>query len=99
MRAVRTIPRPIWGIVLLLIVVPMVSQAGSIPHTHSASAPGLFNQDHDLTLLAASNAAALHDQSPALFTITLTAPVAPHVVDQPASLPTGTTDSRAPPVS
>jgi hypothetical protein len=37
---------------LLLLVLPLLMQGGSLPHTHSDDPEGFFNQEHDLTLLA-----------------------------------------------
>ena len=98
MARIDVMPRPTWVIILLLIVVPMVSQAGSVPHTHSGKAPGLFNEDHDLALLAAANAVAIHEASPLLVTFILTAFVAGRSGDRAVSRPTAPTDSRAPPL-
>ena len=98
MSRIAVMPRPTWVIILLLIVVPMVSQAGSVPHNHSGTAPGLFNEDHDLTLLAAANAVAIPEASPLLVTFIPTAFVPGLSGDRPASRPTAPTDSRAPPL-
>ena len=37
---------------LLLAAAAMVLQLGSVQHLHAAADPGLYNQEHDLTLLA-----------------------------------------------
>jgi len=37
---------------LLLGVVALLLAGASLPHTHAGSSPGLWNADHDLTLMA-----------------------------------------------
>jgi hypothetical protein len=43
-------------VLLLLTVVALLGQGASLPHTHEASAPGVYNQEHDLSLLATRGA-------------------------------------------
>jgi hypothetical protein len=38
---------------LLLAVVALLLAGASLPHTHAATSPGIWNADHDLTLMAA----------------------------------------------
>jgi hypothetical protein len=38
---------------LLLAVVALLLAGASLPHTHAGSSPGIWNADHDLTLMAA----------------------------------------------
>jgi hypothetical protein len=48
-------------LLLLLLAVPLLLQGASLPHTHFGD--GLFNQEHDLTLLAIVGAVATLDAS------------------------------------
>ena len=45
-------------LLLLFGLLAMLLQAGSIPHLHAGSGYGLYNADHDLTLLASLAATA-----------------------------------------
>ena len=98
MARIARLPTPFAVVLMLLIVVTMVSQAGSVPHSHSATAPGLFNVDHDLTLLAAANAVAVQAASPALVTYFLSTAIPSPSSDESCSVSRSTTDSRAPPL-
>jgi hypothetical protein len=44
---------PMLLLLLLLTVATLLLQGGSLPHSHQLSKPGLYNQEHDLTTLAA----------------------------------------------
>jgi hypothetical protein len=86
-------------LVLLLIIVPLVGQRASLPHTHSGPTPGFFNEEHDLTLLATSGAAALPDVLPLVFAFTVVALVAVQVPRRPMPVAFDSADSRAPPLA
>jgi hypothetical protein len=92
------LPRALWLVVLLTIIVPVMSQAGSIPHTHSSASPAFFNQDHDRILLAASNAVATGEPLPLVFTLPGRTFVSACTSDPVHWAVVGTTDSRAPPL-
>lgn len=86
------------GLLLLLAVAGLVLQGASAPHTHAASKPGIYNQDHDLVLLATLHGAAvLADAPPAPFVFVLVAAIALLAIRPPASAPRSTCDCRAPP--
>jgi len=86
------------GLLLLLAVVGLVLQGASVPHTHAASSPGFYNQDHDLILLATLHGAAvLADTPPAPLVFVLVAAVTLLAARPPASTARPTCDSRAPP--
>ncbi len=86
------------GLLLLLAVAGLVLQGASAPHTHAASKPGVYNQDHDLVLLATLHGAAvLADVLPALFVFVLVAAIAPLAIHPPASASRSSCHSRAPP--
>ena len=76
----------------------MLVQGAGLPHTHAVSKPGLYNQDHDLVLLATLHGAAVLADAPAAPFVSI--PVV--AVPLPAIAPLGsvtrpTCDSRAPP--
>lgn len=86
------------GLLLLLAVAGLMLQGASAPHTHAASTPGFYNQDHDLVLLATLHGAAvLAAATPAPFVFALLATIALLAIRPPASAPRSTCDSRAPP--
>jgi len=77
----------------------VVLAAATVPHTHATAQPGLYNQEHDLSYLAA-----LGGVAPLVQTVGVAAPVvevaaalarsAPALVSRPGRHP----DSRAPPL-
>ncbi len=81
---------------LFVAVAVLLVQGASVPHTH-ADAPGLYNQEHDLTLYAVSSAAALPDAAPALFVVVVLAAPALVAVSRPDSPARAHADPRAPP--
>ena len=92
--------RRILGLLLLLAAAAVLLQGASLPHTHAVARPGLYNQDHDLTLLATLHSAAvLAEAPPAPLVFTLVAAVALPAIRPPASAPRPTCDSRAPPLA
>ena len=48
----RSRPRLVVVAVALLAVAGLLLQNGSVPHLHDDHEPGLYNQEHDLALLA-----------------------------------------------
>jgi len=87
-------------LLLLLAVAGLVLQGGSVPHTHAASSPGLYNHDHDLVLLAALHSAAvLADMAPAPLVVVLAAAIALLAIPPPPSASRSTCDCRAPPLA
>jgi len=82
---------------LVLMVVPMLALAGSVPHSHDSAVPAIFNAEHDLTLLATSSAAALVDVAPLLFTVVVVATLALLAPERLLAAPHRGAASRAPP--
>jgi hypothetical protein len=83
---------------LLLLVLPLLLQGASLPHTHFGAPAGFFNQDHDLTLLATVGAVASLDTATPVVVLVLvvnTLAIAPRRRAATATL--GAADSRAPP--
>jgi len=82
-----------------LAVVAVVFTAATVPHTHVTAKPGLYNQEHDLSYLAALGGGAPLVQSlsavaPVLVVADALAATAPALVSRPGRHP----DSRAPPL-
>jgi len=42
------------GVLILVLLTALVAQGACLPHTHSAVGVGVYNGEHDLTLLAAA---------------------------------------------
>jgi hypothetical protein len=85
--------------VILLVLVGLIAQGACLPHTHSGVAPGVYNAEHDLTLLAASGAIAPVPAQPSFFVPFLTAPI--HWLPAPSavSIVGPDAESRAPPTA
>jgi hypothetical protein len=88
----------ITAVLLLVAVAAMVMQGAALPHTH-AGAPGLYNQEHDLTLYAAAGSAALVDAVPPLFVDVVLTALPFVVVSRPPSAFRAHGDCRAPPTA
>jgi hypothetical protein len=83
----------------LLAVTGMVLQAGSVPHVHAASHAGVYNEEHDLTLLAGlAGHLLLSDATPVLTFDSISALIPPYVPERPAARLARSGNSRAPPV-
>lgn len=83
---------------LLLGVVALLLAGASLPHTHTAWSPGLWNADHDLTLMAAFGTHACPlDAMPVIgIALVLTAALTLAAAHVPAA-PARRSASRAPP--
>jgi hypothetical protein len=55
----RLVSRLTLALLLVVACAGLLAQAGSVPHVHKAHEPGIYNEEHDLTLLAALAAQAL----------------------------------------
>jgi hypothetical protein len=96
----RLVPRLTIALLLLLACAGMIAQAGSVPHTHKAHEPGLYNEEHDRSLLAALAAQALLSEgatAPSL-EVVVGAPL-PLVPERPALRTAHPDASRAPPTA
>ena len=90
--------RRLLGVLLFLAVTGQLLQAGSVPHTHAASTPGFYNQDHDLVLLATLHGAAVVADatvSPLVFVVV--AAIVLLAIPPPALAAWSTCDCLAPP--
>ena len=96
----RLAPRPDGFVATLLLVAAalFLLQSGTVPHTHAGVGAGLYNQDHDLALLAALHGAATLDASPTAPVVVVSVAPAPlHTAAPPESAVARAADSRAPP--
>jgi len=85
---------------LVLACAGMLAQTGSVPHLHQAHEPGIYNEEHDLTLLAALAAQALLvDGTPVPAARTVVGAPPTVVVERPAIRCPHAADSRAPPTA
>jgi hypothetical protein len=90
--------RRLLGAFLLVALAALLLQGATVPHTHAGVSPGLYNQDHDLALLATLHGAAiLHDTEFVPLVLAAGSAPAPLSRRTPASPPQSTADSRAPP--
>ena len=86
-------------LLLFLAAAGMVLQAGSVAHVHADAAPGIYNEEHDLTLMAGLSAQViLVDAAPAPALEAISALLAPYAVEHAASRVVFSADSRAPPL-
>jgi hypothetical protein len=92
--------RPVRAVLLVaFLALPLLLQGASVPHTHFGSPHGLFNHEHDLTLLAIAGAVASLDAiAPAVLVILVAMGVALAGCARPATTLAHAADSRAPPV-
>jgi len=83
---------------LLLGVVALLLARASLPHTHAGSTPGLWNADHDLTLMAAFGTHACQlDAMPVLGIALVLSAAISLAAARLAAAPVRLSDSRAPP--
>jgi hypothetical protein len=94
----RFVPRLTIVALLVLACAGMVAQAGSLPHVHKAYEPGIYNEEHDLSLLAALAAQALLcDGMPAAGIDAVVSEVPSPSPERPAIRSLRARASRAPP--
>ena len=91
-----------WRLAFLLLVlatVGIVLQAASLPHLHAGNQAGLYNEEHDLTLLAGlAGHVLLAGVTPALVVALIATLLQRHVAERPPLRLRHAADSRAPPV-
>ncbi|HVG80040.1 MAG TPA: hypothetical protein VNF03_17965 [Patescibacteria group bacterium] len=88
------------SLLLLAALTAVVLQGACLPHTHAGVGPGLYNQDHDLSLLATLHSAAvLHDAQPAPLVVFVVSALTPTGTGSPVAPARSTADSRAPPLA
>ena len=89
--------RPV--LLVALLALPLLLQGATLPHSHFGAPDGLFNQEHDLTLLAITGTVASLDATGPAVTLVLVV-TALVVSARRRVVPTRAraADSRAPPV-
>ena len=86
-------------LLVLAVLLGIVISAGSLPHTHAAFRPGLYNEEHDLTLLAAVGGVGPLPESPSVSPVALLALLVVLPISWgPCPRPRRPIDSRAPPI-
>ena len=91
--------RPYAAVLILVVLVAVIAQGACLPHTHSGVGVGLYNGEHDLTLLATASSAAPLPIPALLHVVVVTAPVVLTMPSTPASVVTRDAESRAPPAA
>jgi hypothetical protein len=97
-KAARPIVRVMFAALLLVAALAMVAQLGSVQHLHAGAKAGLYNAEHDLTLLAALAGHGLTPnatRSLALEPVSIA--IVPLPAERPAMAPASCGGSRAPP--
>jgi hypothetical protein len=85
---------------VLLAVAALLLQGALLPHTHAGVGSGVYNQDHDLTLLATLHGAAVLAESPPMPPVfVLVVALALLAIGAPASAARPTFACRAPPLA
>jgi len=88
------------SVLLFAALCALLLQGACLPHTHTGVGAGLYNQDHDLSLLATLHGAAvLLDAQPAPLVVVVVSTITPAGADSPAAPARSTADSRAPPLA
>ena len=88
------------ALLLLLGVVAFLLAGASMPHTHAGPGPGLWNADHDLTLMAAFGTHACQlDATPVIGLAIVVAAAIALAAAPVVSAPRNLSASRAPPRS
>ncbi len=83
---------------LLLAVVALLLTGASLPHTHAATGSGIWNADHDLTLMAAFGTQACQlDAMPVLGIALVLAATISLAATRVVAAPRRLSDCRAPP--
>jgi hypothetical protein len=86
-------------LVMVLAMAGLVLQVGSVPHLHAGQQLGLYNQEHDLTLLAGlASQGIASDAIPAVAPIERSDQFVQHVPERLGTEPAFSGDSRAPPL-
>lgn len=88
------------AVLVLLAAAALVLQGGSVPHLHEDDEAGIYNQEHDLTLLAGLAGHGLPaDPAPSVTIDAVSATVPPSVPERPTLPCARSSDSRAPPAA
>jgi len=94
----RPCARQVLVALLLLGALATIAQLGSVPHLHAGARAGLYNADHDLTLLAGLAAHGVQIAAgPALTIDVVSTTTTPFTPERFSSRSARSADSRAPP--
>ena len=89
--------RPNIAALIVLVLVALVAQGACVPHTHTGQGVALFNQEHDLTLLATDGIAAPLPVAALLFVDMVTVSLTVPMPAAPIVFLSRDAESRAPP--
>jgi hypothetical protein len=89
--------RPHAAALILFILIALIAQGACLPHTHTGNGVGLFNVEHDLTLLAAAGIAGPLPVAVLLFVIMVTVSLCVSAPPAPVVFVSRDAESRAPP--
>jgi hypothetical protein len=89
--------RPYVAALILLVLTALIAQGACLPHTHTSDGIGLFNVEHDLTLLAAAGIAGPLPAAVLLFVIMVTVSLCVSAPPAPVVFVSRDAESRAPP--
>ena len=87
------------AVVVLIAVAALLAQGACVPHTHSGVGVGLYNEEHDLTLMSASSVVGPLPVTPLVFISVVTAPLALSAPPAPSAVVNRDAESRAPPAA
>ncbi len=88
------------GLVLVFVLGTLLVEAATLPHVHTGGAPGFYNHDHDLTLMARlSGEVPLPAALPSLAAFVCLAVAVVAADPAPKSAPRVGGESRAPPLA
>jgi hypothetical protein len=89
--------RPYVAALIRLGLTALVAQGACVPHTHTGAGVGLFNEEHDLTLLAIAGIAGPVPVGVLLSVIMVTVSLCVSVPPAPHVVVSRDAESRAPP--
>jgi hypothetical protein len=89
--------RPYVAALIVFVLVALVAQGACVPHTHTGQGVGLFNEEHDLTLLATAGIAAPLPGAALLFVDMVTVSLTVPMPAAPIVFVSRDAESRAPP--
>ena len=89
--------RPYIAALIVFVLVALVAQGACVPHTHTGQGVGLFNEEHDLTLLATAGIAAPLPVAVLLFVVMMAVSLSASVPPAPIVFVSRDAESRAPP--
>jgi hypothetical protein len=82
-----------------MLLVCLIAPGACVPHSHAGVGVGFYNQDHDLSLFAASSTTAPLPVSPLLFVDVVSASVCQSVPVPSTGFVRRDAESRAPPAA